>query len=607
MIRRTLKWFSITVVALALLAGALVANVVWFKPVTLNLFFERTFMRFALNSPQTLTMVGVLDALPFNFYQGRLDEVSVARTEQLEQFVEDSLATLRRYDRERYQGQQALSYDILEWFLATQVEGRRWTWHEYPLHQMFGIHTSLPNFMTQMHPVRNERDVDFYLQRLTGFPAAFAGMVERLEESERRGIIAPRFSVESTLSNMRSFIDQPVTENPLYVELLERVDAIEGFPAERRSRLPDELAETISRYVYPAYETLIAHQESLLERTHSNDGVWRLPDGDEYYAWAARMHTTTDYTPAEIHAMGLAEVERIGAEMDEILCGQGYCEGGVGERMAALNADPRFLFEDSNQGREAILEAYREIVAEIEAGLDDWFDMRPSAPVEVRRVPVFEEQGSAAAYYQPPSFDGSRPGVFFANLRHVEEHPRFGLRTLAYHEATPGHHFQIALQMELTGVPTFRRIVPFSAYAEGWALYAEQLAWEAGFQDDPYDNLGRLQAEKWRAVRLVVDTGMHYKRWSREQAIDYMFEKTGMPLSDVTEEIERYLVWPGQALAYKVGMIKMLELRELARDRLGEDFDIREFHNVVLLNGAMPLDILERVVQDWINERSPGA
>jgi len=274
--------------------------------------------------------------------------------------------------------------------------------------------------------------------------------------------------------------------------------------------------------------------------------------------------------------------------------------------MAALNADPRFLFEDSDQGREAILEAYREIVAEIEAGLDDWFDMRPSAPVEVRRVPIFEEQGSAAAYYQPPSFDGSRPGVFFANLRHVEEHPRFGLRTLAYHEATPGHHFQIALQMELTGVPTFRRIVPFTAYAEGWALYAEQLAWEAGFQDDPYDNLGRLQAEKWRGVRLVVDTGMHYKRWSREQAIEYMFEKTGMPLSDVTEEIERYLVWPGQALAYKVGMIKMLELRELARDRLGEDFDIREFHNVVLLNGAMPLDILERVVQDWINDRSTG-
>ena len=607
MIRSILKWFSIVFVVLALLAGALVANVVWFKPVTLNLFFERTFMRFALDSPQTLTSVGILESLPIKFYQGKLDEVSVARTEQLRQFAEDSLITLRRYNRDRYEGQQALSYDILEWYLASEAEGGRWEWHAYPLHQMFGIHTTLPNFMIQEHPVRNERDVDFYLQRLSGFPAAFEGMVELLEESERRGIIAPRFSIESTLASMRGFIDQPVSENPLYVELLERVDAIEGFPAERRSSLPEQLAETISNYVYPAYQTLIAHQESLLERAHSNDGVWRLPDGDEYYAWRVRSHTTTDYSPAEIHAMGVAEVARIDAEMDEILCGQGYCEGTVGERMNALGNDPRFLFEDSDEGRDAILQAFRDINAEIEAGLDDWFDVRPMAAVEVRRMPPHQEVGSALASYGRPSMDGSRPGVFYANLRYVEGHPRFGLRTLTYHEATPGHHLQIALQTELRGVPTFRRMVPFTAYAEGWAMYAERLAWEAGFQEDPYDNLGRLQAELFRAVRLVVDTGMHYKRWSREEGIEYMHAKTGMLMTDVTREIQRYLVWPGQALAYKVGMIKMLELRELAQNQLGEDFDIREFHNVVLLNGAMPLGILEQVVQDWINERSSGA
>ncbi len=606
MIRSILKWFSIVVVVLALLAGALVANVLWFKPVTLNLFFERTFMRFALDSPQTLTMVGVLDGLPIKFYQGKLDEVSVAQTERLGQFVEDSLATLRRYDRERYEGQQALSYDILEWYLTNEVErGRRWAWHYFPLQQMYGVDSSLPRFMTQMHPIRNERDVDFYLQRLSAFPAAFSGTVERLQESERRGVLAPRFSVEMTLASMREFIAQPVTENPLYVELLNRVDAIENFPAQRRERLPDELAESIKTYVYPAYETLIAYQEGLLDRAHSNDGVWRLPEGDAYYAWQVRSHTTTDYSPAEIHAMGRAEVARIEAEMDEILCSEGYCEGPVGERMQALHTEPRFLFEDSDEGREAILEAYREIVAEIEAGLDDWFDRRPVAAVEVQRTPVHAQVGAARAYYAPPSFDGSRPGVFFANLHNVEEHPRFGLRTLAYHEATPGHHFQIALQTELRGVPMFRRMIPFTAYAEGWALYAEQLAWEAGFQDDPYDNLGRLQAEQFRAVRLVVDTGMHYKRWSREQAIEYMYAKTGMPLSEVTREIQRYLVIPGQALAYKVGMIKMLELRELAQSRLGEDFDIREFHNVVLLNGAMPLDILEQVVHDWLADERP--
>jgi uncharacterized protein (DUF885 family) len=602
-IRSILKWLSIVLVALILLAGALVVNVVWFKPVTLNLFFERTFLQYGLDSPQALTMIGILDPLPVKFYQGKLDEVSVARVEQGGEWVEDSLAMLRRYDRNRYDGQKALSYDIFEWFLDRQVEGQRWTWHNFPVHQMWGIHTGLPNFMIQLHPIRNERDVDFYLERLSGFPNAFAGTVEVLEETERHGVIAPRFALEKSLDSMREFVAQPASENPLYVELLERVDGLDGFPAERRARLPEELDAAISRHVYPAYRTLIDFMEGQLARADSNDGVWRLPNGDEYYAWAARWHTTTDYTPVEIHRIGLAEVDRIESEMDRILCEQDACEGSIGERMQALNQDPRFLFEDSDEGREAILQAFRDIIVEIEDGLDDWFDVRPSAPVEVRRTPIYQEEGAAGAHYMPPAMDGSRPGVFYANLRNVEEHPKFGLRTLAYHEATPGHHFQLALQQEIKGVPMFRRMLPFTAYAEGWALYAEQLAWEAGFQDDPYDNLGRLQAEMFRAVRLVVDTGMHHQRWSRERAIDYMVEKTGMAVSDVTAEIERYLVWPGQALAYKVGMMKILELRELARERLGEAFDIREFHNVVLMNGSMPLDILEQVVVDWI-ERS---
>lgn len=604
MIRSILKWLLLVFVALILLAGALVVNVIWFKPVTLNLYFERTFLQFGLDSPQALTMIGILDPLPVKFYQGKLDEVSLDRVDAVNQWLSDSLTTLQRYDRARYDGQKGLSYDIFEWFLANQVEGQRWTWHSFPVHQMSGIHTGLPNFMIQLHPIRNEQDVDFYLERLAGFPAAFAGTVELLEETERRGVVAPRFSIEKTVESMRDFIARPATENPLYTELLERVDALNEFPAERRARLPDELAAAIEQSVYPAYEQLLAYQSSLLGRVHSNDGVWRLPDGDAYYAWAARSHTTTDYSPAEIHQIGLAEVARIESEMDEILCAEGYCEGGVGERMQRLNADPRFLFEDSDAGREAILQAFRDIIVEIEDGLDDWFDVRPAAPVEVRRTPVYQEDGAAGAHYMPPALDGSRPGVFYANLRNVEEHPKFGLRTLAYHEATPGHHFQLALQQEISGVPMFRKMLPFTAYAEGWALYAEQLAWEAGFQDDPYDNLGRLQAEMFRAVRLVVDTGMHEQRWTRERAIDFMVEKTGMATSDVTAEIERYLVWPGQALAYKVGMMKILELREFARDQLGDQFDIREFHNVVLMNGSMPLDVLEQLVSDWVAARN---
>ena len=600
MIKRILKWLGIAGLVAFILASALAVNVIWFKPVSLNLFFERTFLQFGLRSPQALTVIGIFDRLPVKFYQGRLDEVSVARTEEMNQWVRDSLGTLRRYDRDRYDGQKGLSYDIFEWFLEAQVEGQQWTWHSYPVNQMFGIHTMLPDFMLQLHPIRNERDVGFYLERLEQFPDAFGGTVEVLHERERRGIQPPRFAVEKPLESMREFIDRPATENPLYVELLEKVDALADFPAARRERLPAELALVIEDRVYPAYRMLIDYYDSLLPDAVSNDGVWRLPDGDEYYAWTVAWHTTTDYSPGEIHQIGLREVARIEAEMDASLCAEGYCDGSVGERMQALNEDPAFLFDDSEAGREAILAAFRDIIAEIEGGLDEWFDVRPEASVEVRRVPEYSEDGAPGAYYMPPSLDGSRPGVFYAKLQNVEEHPKFGLRTLAYHEAVPGHHFQIALQQQIEGVPMFRKILPFTAYSEGWALYAEQLAWEAGFQQDPFDNLGRLQAEQFRAVRLVVDTGMHHARWSREEAIEYMVEKTGMARTDVITEIERYLVMPGQALAYKTGMNKILELREAARERLGEDFDIRNFHNVVLMNGSMPLSILERVVEDWI-------
>lgn len=606
MIKRILKWFGLGLAAVVILAAALAVNVIWFKPVTINLFFERAFLEFGLRSPQVLTMIGIFDRLPVKFYQGKLDEVSVARTEEMNRWVEDNHKTLRRYNRQRLDGQKALSYDIFDWFLDNQVQGHRWTWHSFPVNQMFGIHSNLPDFMLQLHPVREERDVDFYLSRLAQFPDAFGGTVEILRERERRGVLPPRFAVEKSLEAMREFIAVPPADNPLVVEMLARVDDLDDFPAPRRAGLEAELTSAVAEHVYPAYAQLIAWQESILPVATSNEGVWRLPDGDEYYAWTVRAHTTTGYTPAEIHAMGLAEVARIEAEMDAILCGAGRCEGTVGERMQALGQDPEFLFEDSEAGREAILEAFREIIAEIEDGLDGWFDVTPSATVEVRAVPAYREEGSAGAYYMPPALDGSRPGVFFAKLQHVEDHPRFGLRTLAYHEAIPGHHFQLALQQEIRGVPMFRRMLPFTAYSEGWALYAERVAWEAGFQDDPYDDLGRLQAELFRAVRLVVDTGMHHARWTREQAIDYMREKTGIAETDVVAEIERYLIMPGQALAYKVGMMKILELRERAETALGESFDVREFHNVVLMNGSMPMSVLEGVVEDWIREKNRG-
>jgi uncharacterized protein (DUF885 family) len=293
-------------------------------------------------------------------------------------------------------------------------------------------------------------------------------------------------------------------------------------------------------------------------------------------------------------------VARIEAEMDVILSGEGLSLGSVGARVQGISKRPDQLYPDTDAGRTQIINDFQSIINEIDNGLTPYFNIRPKMGVEVERVPQFREQTAPGAYYNPPAFDGSRPGVFFINLRNTDEVAKFGMRTLAYHEGIPGHHFQIAIQQEMKGVPIFRKVLPFTAFAEGWALYSERLAWEAGFQKQPLDNLGRLQAEMFRAVRLVVDTGMHYKHWTREQSIAYMLEKTGMPETDVVAEIERYLVMPGQALAYKVGMNKILELRERAKTELGPKFDIKAFHDVVLSGGSMPLALLEQRVDAWI-------
>jgi uncharacterized protein (DUF885 family) len=407
---------------------------------------------------------------------------------------------------------------------------------------------------------------------------------------------------------MRRFVSTPAKENLLYTSFAEKLGKIgpETMDDLTRNGLLTEVEAEVDRSVYPAYRNLIAYYESLQPKATGNNGVWALPDGDKFYAWAVRQHTTTDMTPDQVHELGLSEVARIEGEMDAILQGQGLLEGTIGARVQQIAERPDQLYPDTDEGRAQIIADFQRIIDEISAGLGDNFNVRPKAGVKVERVPMFREKTAPGAYYNPPAFDGSRPGVFYINLRNTAEVARFGMRTLAYHEAIPGHHFQTTIQQELTGVPTFRKVLPFTAYSEGWALYTERLAWELGFQKDPLDDLGRLQAEMFRAVRLVVDTGMHHKRWTREQSIAYMLEKTGMPETDVVAEIERYLVNPGQALAYKVGMNKILELRERAKAALGAKFVLSRFHDFVLTGGDMPLMLLEQRVDAWI-AREKGA
>ncbi|MFC0679574.1 DUF885 family protein [Lysobacter korlensis] len=589
------------------ISGAAVAAHTWYaRPLSLDWFYTRVFVQFTLENPEMLSQLRLFEQAGIKGHNARLTDRSLEQLEAETKRWEGQYAIFKSYDRDALSAEKRVSYDVFDTYLADDlVHGKRFQFHNFPVNQMSGAQSELPNFMVNTHVIETERDARDYLARIDQFDTYFDQIIEQLKHRESLGILPPRFTVEKVLEQMREFIAVPVAQHMLRTSFDKKLAAIppEDLDGATRVALQRELTRRIETVVYPAYRRLIAYHDALLPKATSNDGVWRLPDGDAFYAWRIRSHTTTDMSADEIHGIGLAEVDRIAAEMDAILIGERLVGGTIGERVQQLARRPDQLYPDTDAGRAQILADYQKIIDEVSAGVRDRFALQPKAPVQVRRVPAFSEKTAPRAYYEPPSTDGARPGVFYANLRNVAETPRFGMRTLAYHEGVPGHHFQIARAQELEGLPLFRRFVGFTAYSEGWALYAEQVAWEAGFQKAPLDNLGRLRAEMYRAVRLVVDTGMHEKRWSRERAIDYMRAHTGMEEEEATAEIERYLVNPAQALAYKVGMLKILELRERAQRELGARFDLREFHEVVLGSGAVPIFVLEKLVHDWIQKR----
>ncbi len=582
-----------------------VVRLIWFKPVSINHFYERVFFYFALQNPELLSMIGILEQVGLNFHNDDLTDLSDAQFQKVNRFVGKSLNTLRSYDRAKQTPAQLLSTDILDWFLEDQARAEKFMYHDYPVNQMFGVQNELPKFFAEIHRLDKPKGARYYIKRLSKVGVKFDQVLEGLRIRESKGVIPPRFVIHRVLEEMRGFIGVEVRENIMYTafkEKVEKLDLGEG----KKVQLYEAVERGIRETVYPAYQRLIDYFEYLEPKATTEDGVWKLPDGEAYYAHRLRSSTTTEMTPDEVHETGLSEVARIQAEMDAILKQLGHTQGSVAERMVALGKEARFLYPNTDEGRAQAMEDYQAMIDHIDQGLDDLFDIRPKAGVKVERVPEFSEKTAPGAYYNPPAMDGSRPGIFYANLRDMNEVVKFDMRTLAYHEAVPGHHFQIALAQELKGLPMFRRMVPFTAYVEGWALYSEKLAREHGFMGDRYSELGCLKAELFRAVRLVVDTGIHQKRWTREEAIAYMEENTGMATSEIVTEVERYIVMPGQACSYKVGMLKVVELREKAMEALGDKFEIKAFHNVVLKNGAMPLSILEQLVDAYIGEAVGG-
>jgi uncharacterized protein (DUF885 family) len=565
---------------------------------------NRAFARAVIDSPETLTQLHVLEQAGIKFHQDDLDDESQAAGDRALAQMQEAGKELRGFDRDKLPYQQQLSYDMVDWLLERMEDGvNRWRYYNYPLNQMFGVQSGFPSFMESAHSIGGVGDAEDYNTRLSKVGVKFTQVMEGLKIREEKGILPPTFVVDKVLDEMTRFVAAPAAENILQTSFKKKLEDAKISEADQ-ARLMAENTRQIEESVYPAYKIFIDYYTQLRPKTTTDDGVWKLPQGDEFYAFMLQMMTTSEMTPEEIHQLGLSEVDRIQGEMREILAAEGYdTSRPIGELLRELSEEDRFMYPDTDEGRAQILVDYQTILDEVSASLDDWFNIRPEAGLKVERVPEFKEKTSPGAYYNQPAMDGSRPGIFYANLYDIKATPKWGMRTLAYHEGIPGHHFQVALAMEQKELPLFRKMGPFVAYVEGWALYAEHVAWEAGFEKDPFSNLGRLQAELFRAVRLVVDTGIHHSRWTREQATKYMLDNLGNAESDAVAEIDRYIVMPGQACAYKVGMIEIMKLRALAEQTLGDDFDVREFHDVVLKNGAMPLAILNRVVNDWLAEK----
>ena len=607
--RKILGWSLLVLLVVGAYAGY---RMVCGHPFTINQLANRQAMFFLVRNPELFTTIGLLDGTPLDRHSGRLAPVGVGKRDADYAFATEALAEVREFDRAKLEPQEQVTYDILLDFYGQRAKFRQFEWLSseglYPISPMFGTQVRLASFMQTLHVVKNEKTARNYVARLRAMGAKLDALTAEMQRQSAAGVVIPPALLERSLTVIGDTIAPPPAGSPLVTTFVERMAKADGIDAQRQGALRDEAIEAVKTSVYPAYERM--RDALVAERpraTATADGVGRLPDGEAFYQAMLEQFTTTTYTPEQVHQLGLAEVARIDAEMNALLVSQGLTEGTVAERMQALRTDPRFLLPNTAEGRDQLLARYREILDDMASRMPEYFKIIPPGELAVERVPESAEKGSAGAYYNPAAMDGSRPGTFYANLRDTSEMPTWGMKTLSYHEGIPGHHFQIATARELKGLPFIRQQPIYTAYAEGWALYAERLAAEIGlYQDDPFGDLGRLQAEMFRAVRLVVDTGLHAKGWTREQAIEYMVSTTGMGESEVTSEVERYMALPGQALAYKVGQLKILELRDEARAALGPKFDLKDFHTVVLENGTVPLTVLERLVDEWIEARQAG-
>ena len=599
-----LKFTKYSLTVLIAITGLYLINLFLMKPVSIDHYLGKEVVMEMLDSPEMLTYLGILDR--FNFITNHQSKLSDEGLEELEEGLEEmrqAKKILESYDDSQLSQQQSISKKIALFDLNNNIKQQeQFPFHNFPLNQIGGIHLNMIQFMTDIHPIRSGSEAAAYIDRLDMLDEVFESQMEILNAQKEAGIFPPRFVFDHVIRQLNEFLEGSKGSNPIRDVFQRKISEIDLSEADQ-AELMSDLDSAMQTSVKPGFNLLLGFMMETLPMANPNDGAWSLPNGDEFYALRLKAQTTTDYTAEEIHNIGLSEVDRISKRMQAILSELNYGDNLiVGEMMNKLNEDSQFLYADTPDRKSIVVNDYNDIVEETWLAAADSFHKMPESTVEVRAVPEYSEQNEAGGYYMSPALDGSRPGVFYANLYDIKQTPTYSMRALAFHEAIPGHHLQNALNMENEELTLFRRFGYYtSAFGEGWALYSERLSLELGMAKSLYDELGVLQSELFRAVRLVVDTGLHYKRWTREEAMDYMKTTTGMSDAEVVAEIERYIVWPGQACSYKVGMLKILELRDKAQTEMGDAFDIRDFHSAVLDNGEPPLFIVEELVNEMIN------
>ena len=564
-----------------------------------NQLFEDIFMENVMRSPMYQSYLGIKDD------QDKWDDISDEQAKEDLALTKKHLEQVKAIDESKLNEQTKVSWMLMKQKLENEIADFKWRHHNYPVNQMFGLHSSVASLLINQHRISSVDDAEDYISRLNGLPELFDQLAENLELRAEKGIIAPKFVYPYVISDSKNIITGAPFDDgeasALWGDFTGKLDKMEIDESQREKLLADA-KKAMLESVKPAYENLIAAVEGIAEQATTKDGAWKFPNGEAFYNNALQRTTTTDLTAEEIHEIGLSEMKRIHNEMRGIMEKVGF-EGTLQEFFVHMRNSDEFVYPNTEEGRQKYLNEAKAIIDDMRGRLDELFINKPKADLIVKAVEPFREKSAGKAFYQQPSMDGSRPGTYYANLYDMTAMPTYQMEALAYHEGIPGHHMQIAIQQELEGIPKFRRFGRYTAYSEGWGLYTEKLPKEIGLYKDPYSDFGRLAMELWRAVRLVVDTGIHAKKWTREEGIDFYVTNTPNAKSDAVKMVERHIVMPGQATAYKIGMNKILELREKAKSELGEKFDIREFHDVVLGSGPVPLNILEQFVNDYISEK----